>query len=85
MATQRDRKTKKDRPVPTKTQEERDIRNRAHATGQERADMPLEPDRDEAPNAAPDAPERRQPDASHTRDPKPFPTQQDRSGPGRKF
>jgi hypothetical protein len=80
MASKRDRTRTADKPETTRQQEERDIRRMAHSTGQERADMPLEPEENDK-----NKPERRAPDAMHTRDPKPFPTQRHKSGPGRKF
>lgn len=58
----------------TKTKEELDIRHKADATGQERGEMADTPDQQGV-----------GPDAAHTSDPKPFPSQRDRSGPRRKF
>jgi hypothetical protein len=58
----------------TKTQEERDIRRKAGATGRERGAMSDTPD--EMGKA---------PDADNTSDPKAFPSKRDRSGQHRKF
>jgi hypothetical protein len=74
MATGNDRTRTGDRTNSTKNQEELDMRHKAHTTGQERDAMPDTPD---GPQAGPDA--------TNTDDPKPFPSEQRRSGPGRKF
>jgi hypothetical protein len=74
MAHGQDRTTKGDRPETTKDKDDRKMRSNADSTGQERgamADTPTEMGVG--------------PDAANTADPKPFPTDRNRSGGGRKF
>lgn len=74
MANANERRNRQQRNETTKQREERNIRQSADATGQERGALPNTPTRPGA-----------EPDAHNTADPKPFPTKRNRSGPARKF